>query len=74
MASLFDRVREMRIECDARPGQIDAEGAAQRDLSATARALARYMLAANTIEYLPRDSRRRAATSAARHGARPYQG
>ncbi|WP_327110888.1 AAA family ATPase [Streptomyces sp. NBC_01341] len=56
VASLFDRVREMRIECDARPGQIDAEGAAQRDLSATARALARYMLAANTIEYLPRDA------------------
>ncbi|MFF8971045.1 AAA family ATPase [Streptomyces sp. NPDC014995] len=56
VASLFDRVREMRVERDARPGQADDEGAAERDLTATARALARYMLAANTIEYHPRDA------------------
>ncbi|MFJ8105743.1 hypothetical protein [Streptomyces sp. NPDC096132] len=56
VVSLFDRVREMRIERDARAGQSDDLGAARWDLTATARALARYMLSANTIEYHPRDA------------------
>lgn len=55
VAGLFDRVRDMRIKRDARPGHGE-DGSADRDLSHTTQALARYMLAANTIEYLPRDA------------------
>ncbi|MFB7260874.1 NACHT domain-containing protein [Streptomyces nojiriensis] len=55
VAGLFDRVRDMRIKRDARPGNGE-DGSADRDLSHTTQALARYMLAANTIEYLPRDA------------------
>ncbi|MFD9007070.1 hypothetical protein ACFV0T_40125 [Streptomyces sp. NPDC059582] len=52
IASLYDQVRRQRVEQDSRAGQGSAplSSAASRDLRPIARALARYMLAANELE------------------------
>lgn len=52
VASLYDRVKRMRVMQDARPGggSTFQTAAASKDLVALARALARYMLATNELE------------------------
>ncbi|MGW2955314.1 NACHT domain-containing protein [Streptomyces eurythermus] len=55
-AGLFEQVRIRRVLKDSRAGENEQSGRAGWDLSDTARALARYMLSANTIEYRPRDA------------------
>ncbi|MEU8194196.1 ATP-binding protein [Microbispora amethystogenes] len=53
VASLFDRLRDLRVERDGRAGQDrdSAERYVDRSLTATAQALARFMLAAQTLEF-----------------------
>ncbi|MFF7647867.1 hypothetical protein [Streptomyces canus] len=53
VASLFDELRRRRVECDDRAGETDRTSGtlADRSVLDTARALARYMLAANTLEF-----------------------
>ncbi|MEU8489376.1 ATP-binding protein [Streptomyces sp. NPDC048641] len=53
---LFEQVRRARVVHDARAGHGKRDQREGWDLSATARALARYMLSKNTIEYRARDA------------------
>ncbi|MGW0079767.1 NACHT domain-containing protein [Streptomyces cellulosae] len=55
-AGLFEQVRIRRVLKDSRAGDTEQSGRAGWDLSDTARALARYLLSSNNIEYRPREA------------------